>query len=52
MRLDSPVTRTFPASAYWGIDQSISYGTSTPILTTTAGIVDTGTALILIASGA
>ncbi|KAI0003733.1 aspartic peptidase A1 [Russula compacta] len=48
----TPVTRTFPASAYWGIDQSISYGTSTPILTTTAGIVDTGTALILIASDA
>lgn len=46
-----PITSTSPASAYWGIDQSISYGTTT-ILSTTAGIVDTGTTLILIASDA
>jgi pepsin A len=46
----APITSTSPASAYWGIDQSISYGTTT-ILSTTAGIVDTGTTLILIASG-
>jgi pepsin A len=45
-----PITSTSPASAYWGIDQSISYGT-TSILSETAGIVDTGTTLILIASG-
>lgn len=45
------ITSTSPASAYWGIDQSISYGTTT-ILSTTAGIVDTGTTLILIASDA
>ncbi|KAG2120231.1 acid protease [Suillus clintonianus] len=44
-----PITSTSPASAYWGIDQSISYG-SASILTETAGIVDTGTTLILIAS--
>ena len=50
--LGSPLTRTFPASRYWGIDQSIHYGNSTPILETTAGIVDTGTTLILMASGA
>lgn len=50
--LGSPLTRTFPASRYWGIDQSIRYGNSTPILETTAGIVDTGTTLILVASGA
>ncbi|KAG2120230.1 acid protease [Suillus clintonianus] len=43
------ITSTSPASGYWGIDQSISYG-STSILTETAGIVDTGTTLILIAS--
>lgn len=36
-----PITSTSPASAYWGIDQSISYGDSS-ILSTTAGIVDTG----------
>jgi len=45
-----PITSTSPASAYWGIDQSISYGTTT-ILSNTAGIVDTGTTLILIATG-
>ncbi|KAG2153326.1 acid protease [Suillus clintonianus] len=46
-----PLTTTTPASYYWGIDQSISYGHST-ILSETAGIVDTGTTLILIASDA
>jgi len=46
-----PLTTTFPASDFWGIDQSISYG-GTTILSTTAGIVDTGTTLILIASDA
>ena len=45
-----PLTTTSPASYYWGIDQSISYGDTT-ILSKTAGIVDTGTTLILIASG-
>ncbi|KAF8895841.1 aspartic protease [Gymnopilus junonius] len=45
-----PVTSTYPASAYWGINQSIRYGTSTTILSSTAGIVDTGTTLILIAT--
>ncbi|KAG1735331.1 aspartic peptidase domain-containing protein [Suillus paluster] len=46
-----PITSTSPASEYWGVDQSISYG-STSILTKTAGIVDTGTTLILIATDA
>lgn len=45
-----PITSTSPASEYWGIDQSISYGGSS-ILSSTAGIVDTGTTLVLIASG-
>lgn len=45
-----PVTSTSPASNYWGIDQSISYG-GTTVLSSTAGIVDTGTTLILLASG-
>ncbi|KAH0829210.1 acid protease [Lanmaoa asiatica] len=44
-----PLTTTFPASEFWGIDQSISYG-GTTILSSTAGIVDTGTTLILIAT--
>ncbi|KAG1822110.1 acid protease [Suillus variegatus] len=46
-----PITSTSPASGYWGIDQSISYG-DTLILDETAGIVDTGTTLIYIASDA
>jgi saccharopepsin len=45
-----PVTSTSPASEYWGVDQSISYG-AVSILSETAGIVDTGTTLILIATG-
>ncbi|KIJ62534.1 hypothetical protein HYDPIDRAFT_114177 [Hydnomerulius pinastri MD-312] len=47
-----PITTTSPASNYWGIDQSVSYGDSTTILNTTAGIVDTGTTLLLLATDA
>ncbi|KAG2156946.1 aspartic proteinase [Suillus bovinus] len=47
----TPLTTTEPASYYWGINESITYG-STTILSETAGIVDTGTTLILIASNA
>ncbi|CAK5284637.1 unnamed protein product [Mycena citricolor] len=47
----APITRTSPASEFWGINQSIQYGTTT-ILASTAGIVDTGTTLILIATNA
>ncbi|KAI9441945.1 aspartic peptidase A1 [Lactarius psammicola] len=46
-----PITTTFPASEFWGIDESIRYGPSTTILPTTAGILDTGTTLVLIATG-
>ncbi|KAG0699369.1 acid protease [Suillus ampliporus] len=46
-----PITSTSPASNYWGVDQSISYGT-TSILSKTAGIVDTGTTFLLIATDA
>ena len=45
-----PLTTTSPASTFWGINQSISYG-GTTILSETAGIVDTGTTLIFIATG-
>jgi len=38
----SPVTTVFPSSEFWGINQSIRYGTSTPILAQTVGIVDSG----------
>jgi hypothetical protein len=49
-----PITSTSPANAFWGIDQSISYGSSngTQILRKTAGIVDTGTTLLLLATDA
>ncbi|KAG0276487.1 hypothetical protein BGZ96_003258 [Linnemannia gamsii] len=46
-----PITATSPASNYWGIDASIGYGDTT-ILSTTAGIVDSGTTLLLLASDA
>jgi hypothetical protein len=47
-----PITSTSPASQYWGIDQTITYSDGTTILDTTAGIVDTGTTLVLIATDA
>ncbi|KAI6017529.1 acid protease [Pisolithus marmoratus] len=47
----APITSTYPSRLYWGIDQSITYGGKT-ILSSTAGIVDTGTTLILIATDA
>ena len=46
-----PITSTHPANQYWGVDQSIRYGDDTSILSSTAGIVDTGSTLILIATG-
>ncbi|KAL1939463.1 hypothetical protein VTO73DRAFT_10019 [Trametes versicolor] len=48
----APLTRTSPASEFWGINQSIRFGTNTNILSSTAGIVDTGTTLTLIATDA
>ncbi|KAJ7143506.1 acid protease [Mycena crocata] len=47
-----PITQMSPASNYWGIDQTITYGTNTTILDLTAGIVDTGTTLLLLATDA
>ncbi|KAI9068654.1 aspartic peptidase A1 [Trametes sanguinea] len=50
----TPVTSIPPASQYFGIAQGIRYGspTGTAILSSTVGIVDTGTTLTLIASDA
>ena len=49
----TPITSVSPAKYYWGIDQSITDGSSgATILGKTAGIVDTGTTLMLIASDA
>jgi hypothetical protein len=47
-----PITTTSPASNYWGINQTINYGSGGAILDSTAGIVDTGTTLVLIATDA
>ncbi|KAF9486196.1 aspartic peptidase A1 [Pholiota conissans] len=47
-----PLTTSSPANLYWGINSSIRYGKSQTILSNTAGIVDTGTTLVLIASDA
>ncbi|KAI0356745.1 family A1 protease [Trametes cingulata] len=49
-----PITSISPASQFVGIDQSITFGspTGTTILPMTAGITDTGTTLLLIASDA
>ena len=47
-----PITSTSPASQYWGIDQDVTYGTDTSLLSGSAGIVDTGTTLLMIATDA
>lgn len=48
-----PLTTTSPASEFWGIDQTVTYGDQNPaILAETSGIVDTGTTLILLATDA
>ncbi|KAG1843018.1 aspartic peptidase domain-containing protein [Suillus subalutaceus] len=47
----TPITTTNPESTYWGINESITYG-STMILSNTAGIVDTSTTYIFVATDA
>ncbi|OSX56970.1 hypothetical protein POSPLADRAFT_1067980 [Postia placenta MAD-698-R-SB12] len=46
------VTTTEPASYYVGIEESITYGSDTAIMSSSAGIADTGTTLILLPSSA
>jgi hypothetical protein len=48
-----PITTTPPSSRYWGLNQSIRYGDSdsAPILENSAGLIDAGTTLILLAKG-
>ncbi|KAL4242480.1 peptidase A1 family protein [Abortiporus biennis] len=50
----APITTTSPASRFFGIDQAIHFGqgSSTPILSKTAGIFDTLTTLTMISSDA
>ncbi|KII84032.1 hypothetical protein PLICRDRAFT_168090 [Plicaturopsis crispa FD-325 SS-3] len=47
----APITSTSPSSEYWGVDAYINYGGAT-IMSTNAGIVDTGTTMTLIPSDA
>ena len=47
-----PITSTSPASNYWGINQDVTYGQDTTLLSGAAGIVDTGTTLVMIATDA
>ena len=50
--INSPLTETKPANNFVGIDQKIVYGKDKKaVLPLSAGILDTGTTLILIASG-
>ncbi|KAK7028832.1 hypothetical protein VNI00_014845 [Paramarasmius palmivorus] len=44
-----PITKTSPACKYWGVDQTIKYD-GQRILNNCAGIVDTGTTLVMLAS--
>ncbi|KAG5718082.1 Polyporopepsin [Termitomyces sp. T112] len=48
----APITTKHPSSLFWGIDQDITYGQSTIILSSAAGVVDTGTTLVLLAPDA
>ncbi|KDR68917.1 hypothetical protein GALMADRAFT_230964 [Galerina marginata CBS 339.88] len=43
-------TNTSPANEFWGIDVSVRFGPSIVILATTAGIIDTASTLILLAT--
>jgi len=47
----TPLTTTEPATFYWGVDQTVAYGDS-EILPLSAGIVDTGTTLVYLATDA
>ncbi|KAF5382440.1 hypothetical protein D9615_002711 [Tricholomella constricta] len=47
-----PITKITPADQYWGVDQDLTYGNDIQLLKSSAGIVDTGTTLLLIASDA
>ena len=48
-----PITTTSPASRYVGFEQTVSYGDADRvILSKSAGITDTGTTLVLLATGA
>ena len=45
-----PLTTTVPAARFWGMNQTVTYGDTT-VMSSNAGIVDTGTTLVLMATG-
>lgn len=47
-----PITTSNPSSKFWGINQSITYGSKSTISNITAGIVDTGTTLVMLSTNA
>ncbi|KAF8330520.1 aspartic peptidase domain-containing protein [Amanita rubescens] len=47
----APITSTLQAGRFWGVNQTITYGSMT-IMSNSAGIVDTGTTLVLLATDA
>ena len=47
-----PITEMDPSNQFWGVDEIIAYGTSASIIGLTAGILDSGTTLTLIATDA
>jgi len=54
--LYSTITDTFPSNLYWGVNASFNYREAKgraqcTLLENTAGIVDTGTTLLYIATG-
>lgn len=44
------ITSSTPAASYWGVEQTVTYNDKS-IATISAGIVDTGTTLVLLATG-
>lgn len=47
-----PLTNQAPATSFWGIEQSLTYGGQTLLPPASAGIVDTGTTLLLLETSA
>ena len=45
-----PITQSQPSNQYWGVDQTVTYGGQT-VMTQTAGIIDSGTTMIMFPSG-
>ncbi|KAH9893324.1 aspartic proteinase precursor [Cubamyces lactineus] len=48
----APITRTFPSSKYFGVDQVLRYGDFEILLNNNPGVFDVGTTLVLLATDA